>query len=111
MKSYGAIGQTFCAILSIWVDAKIRVAVVSGVWIQVLIPVLPHPQPGHHQLLPHNLPLNNARCKILIKGYTTTLHKMKVCWPQENLQPCLSSASRGYRKDSWLRVVYSSQCP
>ena len=48
MNSYGAIGETFCAILSIWVDAKIRVAVVSGVWIQVLIPVLPHPQPGHH---------------------------------------------------------------
>jgi hypothetical protein len=48
MDSYGALGRTFCAILSIWVDAKIRVAVVSGIGVQILIPILSHPQSRHH---------------------------------------------------------------
>lgn len=53
-------GLTPGAILGIRVDAQIWMAVVGGVRVQVLVPVLPDPEPGDGQLLRQDLSLDTV---------------------------------------------------
>ncbi len=49
------------AVLGIRVGTKIRVAMVSRVWGQILVPVLPNAKSGNNQLLRQDLSLHRDR--------------------------------------------------
>ena len=67
-------GLTPGAILGIRVDAQIWMAVVGGVRVQVLVPVLPDPKPGDGQLLRQDLCLDTVvgNCGILTNQASST---------------------------------------